>query len=133
MVAMLDFYSWGIDTGMPSRLTNLRILQALWKIFYYTADYHRPRSFRDLLDFEGKDGGPRLLSCEIDHPSLLPISRYYPDPPALDGTTQPDFVRPENAAANIPDIYLERMSKSSRDLNMSEAETLGSSPPAWAR
>ncbi|GFF90357.1 hypothetical protein CNMCM8927_001631 [Aspergillus lentulus] len=130
MVAMLDFYSWGIDTGMPSRLTNLRILQALWKIFYYTADYHRPRSFRDLLDFEGKDGGPRLLSCEIDHPSLLPISRYYPDPPALDGTTQPDFVRPANAAANIPDIYLERMNKPSRDLDMSETEALGSSPPA---
>ncbi|KAF7114544.1 hypothetical protein CNMCM5793_009189 [Aspergillus hiratsukae] len=134
MVAMLEFYSWGIDMGLPSRMTNLRILQGLWKLFYYTADIHRPRSFRDLIDYEGKDGGPRLLSCEIDHPSLLPISRYYPDPPAMDGILQPDYVRPENAAASISDIYIERMNKPSRDLDISEAAAPaaapGSSPPA---
>ncbi|EAW06984.1 uncharacterized protein ACLA_086860 [Aspergillus clavatus NRRL 1] len=130
LVAMIDFYAWGIDMGFETRMTNLRLTKAIWKLFYYFADQHLPTSVRDLLNFDKKDGGPRLLSREITDSSLLPISRYYPDPPSLTAQAKPDFVRPQNAAEWMPDAYVEQMCMSSRNLNPSMARAPSQTPTA---
>ncbi|KAF9886898.1 hypothetical protein FE257_011021 [Aspergillus nanangensis] len=102
------FYSWGIDVDM-NHMNITRGLQWLWKIFYNQETYHWPTSYEHLMDFANRDAGPRLFSCSINVPNFLPISRYYPQPPSRMAPTRANYVRPDNAAAAIPDSYIQKM------------------------
>lgn len=106
--ALIKFHCYGINPGMPSRATNIRLIRVLVKLHYYMDDIHRPQTWGELCD-TSRDAGPRLLSCSIDNPNLVPASRQYPRPPNPNAPARPGFVRPFYAANNIPDTYVERM------------------------
>lgn len=104
---IVNYQSWGIDMGLPKRATIEKLLKALWKLFYHMAPDHQPTLFDDLTDFS-RDAGPRLLSYTVEIESV-PISRYYPQPPAHGKALRSRFQRPSDAPESIPDSYLEQM------------------------
>lgn len=53
-----------------------------------------------------------MLSCAVAV-CVVPISRWYPDLPALDAGTDVGFMRPGYALGLLPDAYVERMLLSS--------------------
>ncbi|KAE8151776.1 hypothetical protein BDV25DRAFT_152131 [Aspergillus avenaceus] len=105
---LLKFHGWGIDMGIVGDATNLKCFQALWKLFYYQADKHRPETWDQLTDFT-RDAGPRLLKLSINGHDMLPISRYYPNPPKIGKKPKPGYRRPTDALSAIPDSYVEQM------------------------
>ncbi|KAI9040553.1 uncharacterized protein KD926_008120 [Aspergillus affinis] len=105
---IVNHHSWGIDMGLAKRATIEKLLIALWKLLYHMAPDHLPTSFAELADFS-RDAGPRLLPYTIQI-ERVPISRYYPQPPADSKALSLRFTRPSDAPASISDSYLERMS-----------------------
>lgn len=45
----------------------------------------------------------------LDNNRVVPVSRWYLDPPALDAGTGLGLVRPGHASELLPDVYVERM------------------------
>ncbi|ODM22518.1 hypothetical protein SI65_00106 [Aspergillus cristatus] len=109
--AIFTFHFWGINPCIYGRTTSARMLRALMKLFHHMDKRHKPRSWAEVCDFT-RDAGPRLLCCAVAV-GVVPISRWYPDPPALDAETGVGFVRPGYALGLLPDVYVERMLVSS--------------------
>ncbi|OJJ82656.1 uncharacterized protein ASPGLDRAFT_59085 [Aspergillus glaucus CBS 516.65] len=109
--AIFTFHFWGITPCVYGRVTSARMLRALMKLFHHMDEMHKPRSWVEVCDFT-RDAGPRLLSCAVAR-GVLPVSRWYSDPPVLDVGTGVGFVRPGHASKLLPDVYVERMLLSS--------------------
>ncbi|KAA8649691.1 hypothetical protein EYZ11_012253 [Aspergillus tanneri] len=108
MEELLSHHSWGMDLGLARRVTNDKLARTIWKLFYYMAPMHRPKSYEELFDYR-RDAGPRLLKCSLENPTPLPISRYYPHLPSSNQTVGPHYRRPKDAARSQPDAYIEQM------------------------
>ncbi|RAL03890.1 uncharacterized protein BO80DRAFT_349169, partial [Aspergillus ibericus CBS 121593] len=112
---LLEFHAWGYIQGAYRYRRDMRKadkIAALIKILYNQDDKHRPRSLEELYDVS-RDTGPRLLKPAVATEDLLPISRYYPSPPAPNTQVKPGFVRPIDAPDFISDVFLERMAEKS--------------------
>ncbi|PYI11689.1 hypothetical protein BO78DRAFT_303248, partial [Aspergillus sclerotiicarbonarius CBS 121057] len=112
---LLEFYAWGSLQGTPKCRnipTKDRKISALIKILYNLDDKHQPRSTDELCEL-GRDAGPRLLKPSAVTENLLPISRFYPNPPGPETELKRGYVRPIDAPEFVPDLYLERMAEKS--------------------
>lgn len=105
---LIQFHFYGVDPNISGRATNMRLIRALFKLHYYMDDIHRPQTWSDMCD-PHRDAGPRLLSCSVNDPNLVPVSRQYPRPPDPNEPAKPGFIRPFYVASNIPDSFVERM------------------------
>ncbi|RJE26971.1 hypothetical protein PHISCL_00672 [Aspergillus sclerotialis] len=111
---IFEYHFWGIDPGISGKASNISKMKALYKLVYYQAPYHRASGLGDLCEMK-IDAGPRLLSCKLENPCALPVSRWYPNLPDEYRTRiRPDFVRPPDAAAEQRDIWLQQHLLSSK-------------------
>lgn len=111
---IFEYHFWGIDPGISEKASNMNKMRALYKLVYYQAPYHRASGLGDLCEMQ-MDAGPRLLSCKLEDPCPLPVSRWYPNMPDEYRTRiRPDFVRPPDAAAEQRDIHLQQHLLSSK-------------------
>lgn len=105
--AIFTFHFWGINPCVYGRVTSARMLRALMKLFHHMDEMHKPRSWVEACNFM-RDAGSRLLSCAVAR-GVVPVSRWYPDPPVLGVGTGVGFIRPGHALGMLPDVYVERM------------------------
>ncbi|KAJ5814569.1 hypothetical protein N7474_006346, partial [Penicillium riverlandense] len=105
-LALAKFWFWGIRFDMYLRPSGTKIINALWKLFYYMADEHRPRNWIEVFDFT-RDSGPRLFKYTTN-PCPFPYSQRHRELPSLKGATGAGFHRPADAPSVLPDVYIER-------------------------
>lgn len=107
---LVKHHLWGIRYKPKKQRGHKQLnWEALWKLFYYMADQHRPKTWSELFDVD-RDAGPRLLKYTLK-PVPAPVSQRYPKvPPKKSKKTQedPPFVRPADAPDSIPDSYLKQ-------------------------
>ncbi|KAJ5593863.1 uncharacterized protein N7459_000071 [Penicillium hispanicum] len=102
---VLKIHFWGLASkAKKAKVKKADAMLALWKLFYYQAEEHRPKSWDEITD-ASRDTGPRLLRMDLD-PTPQPYSRHHPWLPST--AASPGFVRPANAPESIPDGYVEQ-------------------------
>ncbi|CAL5874295.1 uncharacterized protein PFLUO_LOCUS8589 [Penicillium psychrofluorescens] len=76
-LALAKFWFWGIRFDMYLRPSGTRIINALWKLFYYMADEHRPRNWTEVFDFTRDSGPPNTI--ESSQASKEPLDPAFID------------------------------------------------------
>ncbi|CAI7643023.1 unnamed protein product [Penicillium bialowiezense] len=82
------------------------LTRALWKLFWYMQEEHKPKDYTDLLNLD-RDTGPRLLRYDIN-PRPPPLSRWFPVQPDDRTLLLPAYVRPLNPPLDLPDLMLQQ-------------------------
>ncbi|KAJ5567791.1 hypothetical protein N7535_007097 [Penicillium sp. DV-2018c] len=85
---LIKHYFWGIQykeidppRGTRRELSLKALRMYLFKLWYYTQEIHRPKTWNALLDIN-RDSGPRLLRYDL-RPRPKPLSRWYPIAPDI--------------------------------------------------
>lgn len=123
LLVLAKHYFWGIHWADNQKTAktirkahNIKTLtRALWKLFYYMQDIHRPKSLEELMNVD-RDTGPRLLRYDLS-PRPAPLSRWFPDQPNDRTILLPAYVRPKNAPLDLPDVILQQYLYSAVALN----------------
>ncbi|KAJ5344475.1 hypothetical protein N7452_002479 [Penicillium brevicompactum] len=120
---LVKHYFWGIDwaqnqkTARTTRKAHNQttLTKALWKLFWYMQDEHRPKSYADLLNLD-RDTGPRLLRYDIT-PRPPPLSRWFPNQPDDRAFILPAYFRPLDAPLDLPDVVIQQYMYSADSFN----------------
>jgi hypothetical protein len=123
MIVLMKHFFWGIRWGEPQqtakttrRAHSLKtLIKALWKLFYYMQDIHRPKSWDEVLNVH-RDSGPRLLRYDLS-PRPSPISRWFGIVPHNQTVILPAYSRPDGAPLDLPDILLQQYLYSADSFN----------------
>ncbi|KAK9849704.1 hypothetical protein MYU51_013199 [Penicillium brevicompactum] len=120
---LVKHYFWGIDwaqnqkTARTTRKAHNQttLTKALWKLFWYMQDEHRPKSYADLLNLD-RDTGPRLLRYDIT-PRPPPLSQWFPNQPDDRAFILPAYFRPLDAPLDLPDVVIQQYMYSADSFN----------------